>query len=274
MLTRHIFDEFPEPMSEITKERKHQKRLRLEPLIYDILKAKYLKPLEDFWNTYTIPKISDTCVVLVERRIHENMYFILRNMAYFARGWSICIVCSDINLNYCREICGNNKDNITFLPIFKGNPDATAGKIEFNNLLKKSEFYEMLTSENLLFTETDTYLCKHIPEDITRYDYVASPYAWDESMAGGGLSFRKRSVMIDICKRMGEIQYDQDVYITRGVTTLGYKMPEFMEGVTYFSESCLYEDPVGVHQWWTFFTNDIEQSDLIFNAMLTLDIKP
>jgi hypothetical protein len=40
------------------------------------------------------------------------------------------------------------------------------GKIEFNNLLKKSEFYEMLISENLLFTETDTYLCKHIPEDI------------------------------------------------------------------------------------------------------------
>ena len=65
MLTSHIFDEFPESMSEITNERKHQKRLRLEPLIYNILNARYLKPLEDFWNTYEIPKISDKCVVLV-----------------------------------------------------------------------------------------------------------------------------------------------------------------------------------------------------------------
>lgn len=273
MLTSHIFDEFPESMSEITNERKHQKRLRLEPLVYNILNARYLKPLEDFWNTYEIPKISDKCVVLVERRIHENLYFVLRNMAYFARGWSICVVCSDISMNYCKEISEHNKDNITLLPIFKGSPDATTGKAEYNNLLKNPEFYNALTSENLLFIQTDTYLRKHIPEDIMTYDYVASPYVWDEYMAGGGLSFRKRSVMIDVCKKMGEIQCDEDVYICRGVATLGYKMPEFMEGVTYFSESCFYEDPIGVHQWWTFFTNQIEESELIFNAMLTLDIK-
>jgi len=213
MLTRHIFDEFPEPMSEITNERKHQKRLRLEPLIYDILKARYLKPLEDFWNTYEIPKISDKCVVLVERRIHENLYFILRNIAYFARGWAVCIVCSDINLNYCKEISGNNKDRIRFLPIFKGSPDARTGKAEYNNLLKTPEFYKMLDSENILLMETDTYLRKTIPDEIFNYDYVASPYVWDEHMAGGGLSFRKRSIMISICEKMGILPCDQDVYI-------------------------------------------------------------
>ena len=279
MLTRHIFDEFPEIGGELTDERRHQKRLRLEPLVYDILKARYLKPLEEFWNTYEIPMNSDKCVVIVERRIHENLYFIMRNMAYFARGWSMCIVCSDINLNYCKEISGHNKDRITFLPLFMGSPDGKTAKSDYNDLLKNPDFYSILNAENLLFAQTDTYLRKHIPDNLITYDYVASPYAWDQTSAGGGLSFRKRGVMIDICKKMGIVQCDEDTYICSGVKKLGYKMPEIMEAVTYFSESCIYVDgdnlcgpPIGVHQWWTFFTNGLGGAECIFNTLLTLDI--
>jgi|LauGreDrversion4_2_1035121.scaffolds.fasta_scaffold249284_1 hypothetical protein len=279
MQTRHIFDEFPESGVELTDERRHQKRLRLEPLVYDILKARYLKPLEEFWNTYEIPMNSDKCVVIVERRIHENLYFIMRNMAYFARGWSICIVCSDINMDYCKEISGHNKDRITLLPLFKGSPDGKTAKSHYNDLLKNPEFYSMLNTENLLFAQTDTYLRKSIPDNLIKYDYVASPYAWDETMAGGGLSFRKRTAMIDICRKMGTIQCDEDVYISRGVKELGYKMPKIMEGITYFAESCILVEPytlyggaVGVHQWWTYFTNDMDQAEWVFDAMLTLDI--
>ena len=279
MLTRHIFDEFTESALELTNERRHQKRLRLEPLIYDILKARYLKPLEEFWNTYEIPMNSDKCVVLVERRIHENLYFNLRNMVYFARGWSMCIVCSDINLNYCKEISGHNKDRITFLPLFRGSPDGKTAKSEYNNLLKSAEFYSMLTAENLLFTQTDAYLRKHIPDNLITYDYVASPFSWNETMAGGGLSFRKRAVMIDICRKIGTKECDEDIYISSGVKQLAYKMPEIAEGITYFAESCILLEPdslyggaVGVHQWWTYFTNDMDEAEWVFNAMLTLDI--
>jgi hypothetical protein len=175
-------------------------------------------------------------------------------------------------LNYCKEISGHNKDRITFLPIFKGSPDATTGKSEYNNLLKTPEFYKMLDSENILLMETDTYLRKTIPDEIFNYDYVASPYVWDEHMAGGGLSFRKRSIMISICEKMGILPCDQDVYICRGVANLGYKMPEFMEGVTYFIESCLYEDPVGVHQWWTFFDKEVDDAEIILKELLDLKL--
>ena len=281
MQTRHIFDEFPEIGGELTDERRHQKRLRLEPLIYDIVKARYLKPLEEFWNTYEIPMNSDKCVVIVERRIHENLYFIMRNMAYFARGWSMSIVCSDINLEYCKQISGHNKDRITLLPLFKGSPDGNTAKSDYNDLLKNPEFYSMFSAENLLFAQTDTYLRKSIPDNLIKYDYVASPFAWDETMAGGGLSFRKRTAMIDICRKMGIIQCDEDVYISRGVKELGYNMPKIMEGITYFAESCILVEPynlyggaVGVHQWWTYFIPTMEHAERIFNTLLTLDITP
>jgi Protein of unknown function (DUF5672) len=263
----HIFDEFPEPMSEISGERKHLKRLRLETLVFDILKRKYSSILCDFWETYKVPKNSDKCVVLIERRIHENLFFLLRNAGYFARGWSICIVCSDMNLQFCKEISGHNKENIQFLPIFKGNPEPAIGKKEYNGLLQTADFYKQLDAECLLCMETDTYLRRQIPEDLLEYDYAACPYEWDETFSGGGITFRKRSAMIRICESIAEKNTNQDVYICDGIRKLGYKMPEFMKGITYFAESCFYEDPVGVHQWWTFFTKDVEDAELIFESL-------
>ena len=234
MQTIRIFDEFPETMGEITNERKHLKRQRLEPLIFDILQRKYLGMLIEAWKKDQIPKNTNKCVVLVERRIHENLFFLLRNIAYYAKGWSVCIVCSDINIEYCKEISEHNKDNITFLQLFKGNPDSKAAKEEYNYLLQDANFYEQLTSENILFMETDTYL--------------------------------------RICDTIKEKNTNQDVYICEGVNKLGYKMPEFMKGITYFAESCFYEDPVGVHQWWTFFTKDLEDAEYIFDCFCSFVI--
>lgn len=272
MDTLHIFDEFPESNNEITVERRHEKRMRLEPLIFDILKRRYQESLDLFYTYYEFPQNKDKCVVLVERRIHPNLYFLLRNIAYFARGWSLCIVCSDTNLEYCKECAGSLVSTITFLPLFKGNPSPEQGKMEYNLLLQDPELYQRFSAENLLFMETDSYLRRKIPDDILNYEYVAAPYEWDSNLAGGGLSFRKKSAMIDICRRKKEKLPGQDIYICEGVHEFGYTMPEFMEGVTYISESCLYEDPFGVHQWWTFFSFDIEDAEFIFKCLITLDL--
>jgi len=267
MQTLSIFDEYSESMNKITKEKKHLKRIHLEPLIYDILKRKYLPILCEFWTHYKVPTDSNKCVILIERRIHENLFFLLRNIAYFAKGWSICIVCSDINLRFCKEISQNNKENIQWIPLFRGNPEPAKGKEEYNSILQSADFYKLFDAENLLFMETDSYLRRQIPEDLLSYDYAASPYQWDENFSGGGISFRKKSAMIHICESLSEKNANQDVYICEGVRKFGYKMPEFMKGITYFSESCLYEDPVGVHQWWTFFTKDLEDAQIIFDSL-------
>ena len=77
----------------------HTKRLRLEPLIFDILKIKYYTLFDTFWKENTIIRKTDRSIIIVERRIHENLAFILRNVFYYARDWAITIFCSDINYN-------------------------------------------------------------------------------------------------------------------------------------------------------------------------------
>ena len=267
-----IFSDFSKGIGEMTVEERHTKRLVMEERIYTILKDKYLNYFRDWWLTYDVPKVSDRCIVIVERRIHPNLEFILYNAAYFARDWSIVIVCSDINIDYIRSLLKHNLVSVHLIPMFKGNPEPDIGKTEYNELLQSSKFYEALPSENLLMMEMDTYLRKPIPSELLRYDYVAAPYGWDTSTSGGGLSFRKRSAMLEICSKYNERLHAQDIYALNGMKALGYSIPPFEEGVTYFCESSLYHDPIGFHQWWTFFSITIQEDDYFYTQYMSLEI--
>ena len=270
METIHIFDEYIE--NNDNKEFLHKKRLALEPLIYDILKRKYNKLFEEFWQNNKIDKKTNKSVVLIERRIHPNLNFVLKNMFYYTRDWSITVICSDTNYNYIKSISGNNKDNINIIPLMSGNPTREQAIKEYNNLLKSSEFYNLLPYEHLLIVQTDTYLRKKIDESIFDYDYVAAPYNWDFSSAGGGMSYRKKSAMIDICNNFKKDLEMEDGFINEGIKELGYKMPNYLDGMKYVSESCFYVDPMGVHQWWTFFTEKVEHKEIIFHNYFDLEI--
>lgn len=267
--TIHIFDEFFQPTDEMTPERRHQKRMALEPLIFDILKHKYGAQLEAFWKTHSVPTTSDSTIVLIERRIHPNLAFLLFNAAYFAPCWNIVLICSDMNYQYCKKLCRGKAVDIR--PWFQGNPDPETGKLEYNQLQKEASFYESLPGENLLFLEVDSYLRKRIPEEWKKYDLIAAPYEWDEAALGGGCSFRKKSTMIKICSSYKDDTWAADTYLYRGMRSLGLETPPFDLGITYIAESCLYEDPIGVHQWWTFF-NPREMEEDIFHSLLSLEI--
>ena len=275
METIHIFDEFKMSPSDITTEEKHKKRIQLEPLVFDILKTKYGKTLKAAWNSYTPPLHGEEkgYIFIIERRIHENLQFILHNAAWAAgaggpSGWRLGFICSDVNEEYCREI---SEGKAVVIPFFKGSPGRDDARNEYNSALKSSEFYRSLPSENLLFLQTDSYLRKRIPDFLLEYAFVGSPFAWDEDNSGGGTTLRKRSVMIDVCERFGEDIPSEDLFISRGIRELNYRVPDFMDGVTYFTESCLYEDPIGVHQWWTFFWPGVEDGEFFMKSLLTLE---
>lgn len=269
--TIHIFDEFSQAPDELTNEQRHKKRMALDPLIYDILKQKYGATLEAFWKQHTVPKETDSYLVIIERRIHPNLAFLLSNMAYFARKWGIVIICSDINFEYCKTICAHHGDSIHIFSLMRGNPEPRQGVEEYNTLLKSQSFYESLPGEHHLFFQVDCYLRKPVPEEWKLYDYIAAPYEWDESSVGGGLSYRKKESMIQICKNATIDIHDEDAFIMNGIKSLGYKIPDFDVGITYVAESCLYEDPIGVHQWWTFFfPKQTEDAEEIFHSLLSL----
>ena len=269
MESLHIFDEYPNSPLYLNDEDRHLKRAKLEPLIFDILKSKYGKILQEKYKGYEPPPVGKEkgLVIIVERRIHENLQFVLHNAATAAPGWRIIIICSNINKKYC-ELIAESKAIV--IDVFKGSPGRDTARSEYNKLLKNPEFYRKLPSENLLFLQTDSYLRKYIPDFFINYDYIGAPFTWDNNNMGGGLTFRKRSAMIDICKNFHENIDTEDLFISKGIQKLNYKMPSYFEAIPYFSESAIFEEPIGVHQWWTFFYPGIDEAELFFKKLLTL----
>lgn len=267
-----LFGEFPK--EDISNEVRHQKRTRLEPLIFDILKKKYSNALDAFWDSYTPSVDSDRCVILVERRIHENIEFVLKNAAYFCRGWSLCIVCSDVNLEYCRKIAGKHQDKITFLVAFQGIADRDTGRKEFSDLMKNPNFYSGLPWQHLIFTQEDAYFRRDVPESILNYDFVASPAFWDTTAMVGGISFRNRDAMVRVCREFKEPISWEDCFFDAGTKALGLRRPLFDDALDFFCESCFSENPVACHQWWTYFSVDFEEAEFFFHRMLDLAISP
>lgn len=270
--TIHIFDEYPELTETLSESKRHKKRMDLERLIFSILKTRYGSALQEIWKTWNPPTGSSKKIILLERRIHENLEFLLHNCAWAGQegGWGLCVVCSDVNETYVRTLVGEK--NIQVLPLFKGNPSPEQGKQEYNELLQTSEFYEYFDEEFLCFVEMDCYFRKQIPDSVLTCDYIAAPYAWDPSAAGGGLSFRRRSTMLEICELFPIYLPAQDVYASNGIRAIGRSMPPLLYSKEIVAESILDGDPVGVHQWWTFFSPGIENADDIFQRFMTIEI--
>ena len=265
-----MFDEFLQSPDELTHELRHQKRMALEPLIFGVLQRKYGSFLKKFWETHTVPTETNKRIVIVERRIHPNLQFVLYNASYYGRDWSITIVCSDTNLEYCKSIVGE-KETVEIIPFFKGKGTPEQGKQEYNRLLQTTEFYSLFGEDHLCILETDCYFRRKIPDWVLQYDLIGCPYSWDELMAGGGLSFRNRNAMIRICETFPGKLAAQDVYLWEGALSLHLNLPPFDEAASELTESVFSKNPFGVHQWWTFFfPNDIPDAEVYFRELLTL----
>jgi len=247
----------------------HQKRLALDPFIFESLKLLYSSQLREHWNNVPIPYVSDKAIVIVERRCHGNLEFILHNLAYFARDYTIHIFCSEANIFFIKTICGPQFKNIHIHIIFKNIGAPEEGKTEYNKLLKTSNFWNFLKEEHILTVETDCYLLQNIPESIYDYDYVASSWAWYPSEpGGGGLSYRKRSMMLKICELDNPLLHNstmQDSFSSTGIKLLGGKYSH-----NFFTESAFIENPIGTHQWWTFYRTDYTKD--IIKDYLTLKL--
>ncbi len=267
--TPHIFDEFYG--AETSLDLLHRKRVALEPLVFGILKQKYGAQFREAWASYRRPANSDRCVLIIERRIHENLEFLLHNVAYYCAGWNIAFICSDVNHQYINAILGQKRTQVLVKPMFSGSPDRDTARADYNTLLKSAEFYESLPWKHLFIVQTDSYLRAPIPEALLEYDFCAAPTAWDPDAMAGGMSYRRRDAMIDICKQFQKPISGEDCFIHDGAKHLGYKVPTHDVAQNFIVESCMTTGGFGTHQWWTYWSADGPGSEDVFHALLTCE---
>lgn len=249
-------------------------RTALEPLIFNELKRKYMGQLQTWYKSYKLPHYDSTDKILFvyETRPHENLAFLLYSLCYFARGWGLHIACKESNRVFVEEILGENTQatHIETLPELCGKyEDERNG---YNAFMKSPVFWNgfLETHKWILTAEVDSYLRLPIPEDIFQYDFCASLWSWKEGPGGGGITLRSIPAMQTICRELPLLEkqvWAQDCWASEGIKQLGYSY-----NPTYFMESCLQHEAVGVHQWWSFCIPLSDERLSFFNSYITLKI--
>lgn len=145
---------------------------------------------------------------------------------------------------------------------------------DYNNLLKRPKIWDILTNmniEKILIVQGDGFLIRAGAERFMEYDYVGAPWkhALDNShnnigVGNGGLSIRTVSVMKQISNTFNEnedfyklfTQTPEDVFFSKNVVTLGYKLCPINIALHFSSEQVLTKGCCGVHKPWPYMSKD------------------
>ena len=257
-----------EEIEKWTKDTLHFYRSKIEPYVFNYLNYTYGHKLDEFWKTHQFSKEYKYAFVIIERRVHPNWWFVLRNILWAAPQFSLYIFCSDINYDFIISLLGDKAENIHIYKWFKGIADATQGAMESNTTLKLSGFYKLIKAEYVLTVHLDSYFLQKIPDWIFTGTFYASPVAWNINMAGcGGLSVRHIKNIIEICEiceKDGESiknNEPEDSWISQSIVKYNYDILPIEFRINVFQENFPIDIiPIGTHQFWTYI-NSYKMSD-------------
>lgn len=257
---QYILKKSPTDMDKWQKDTLHYYRIQLEPYIFNYLNIRYGDKLDNFWKTHQFPKKSKYAFVIVERRIHPNWWFLLRNIAWAAPQFSLYIFGSDINYDFIKTLLGDKSDNVHIHTVFKGVADREQGYNESNLLFRTPRFYKFINCEYFINVHLDAYFLQKIPDWIFTGVYYGAPWGWNPSYAGnGGLAVRNTTKLIELCEKEIKNALDntgEDWYISCAIKKYNYELPSFDFRLNVFQENFPTESvPIGTHQFWTYLHN-------------------
>jgi len=250
----------PEEIEKCNKDTLKFFRNEIEPYVFNYLNHTYGRKLDEFWRTHQFSKEYKYAFVIIERRVHPNWWFVLRNILWAAPHFSLYIFCSDINYDFITTLLGDKAENVHIHKWFKGIADREKGSIESNSTLKLSGFYKLINAEYIITVQLDSYFLQKIPDWIFTSAYYGAPWNWYIDMAGnGGMSIRNIKNMIEICdknKQSVENNDAEDWYFSQAIIKYNYDLPSLEFRINVFQENFPTDTiPIGIHQFWTFIDN-------------------
>jgi GR25 family glycosyltransferase involved in LPS biosynthesis len=240
-------------------------------------KSKYRQICMKYLNTLKqieIPSIQMNLskeAVLVEFRMLNHLETLVRNAIYnLGCYWSYTIVCGSLNCDYIHDFCKTIHPNIKIIKIDCENITQN----EYNNLLLKSEFWDLFFGEKILIYQEDTLMFNKNIEPFLQYDYVGAPFGPESvtpiNVGNGGLSLRSKSIMKNIIqlnppsnfktksnfvnkyKKTSKLDmYPEDVYFSQSIQDLALgKVCPYDIARNFSSEQVFTEDCFGMHCLW------------------------
>jgi hypothetical protein len=196
--------------------------------------------------------------VMVEPRLHQYLKPVIDNMLRnLTDNIPIQIFHSKINENFLNE---NYRDLIENKRIILTLLDKTNLTIsEYNLLLTSKKFWDRIDKEHILIFQTDSCLLRHINTfDFTpylEYGFIGAP-CHREPWQNGGLSIRKKSLMLEAIKRATHvITYNEDKFFSLRCRKICKPAP-FALGKLFSVEQHFNDNPLGIHKPWLYLSKE------------------
>ena len=117
-------------------------------------------------------------------------------------------------------------------------------------MLKTTQFWESIPTENVLIFQTDTILRRFGIEEFISYNYIGAPwirFREGKIVGNGGLSFRKKSRMLEITNQFSDEEITmEDIYFCKYLNNDDIAPIEVAK--RFSVEDVYYKNPLGLHQ--------------------------
>ena len=216
------------------------------------------------WNEYIqkygtklkryVPKIyenTDYQAVIVEPREHKDLETVIKTVMYFLNEsdskikWGLSIIHGESNKKFVKKIV-DKWEGVELQNLWVNN----LTPIQYNQMLMGSQFWKQLKTENILLFQTDSTLLKFGIDQFISYIYIGAPwirFREGKIVGNGGLSFRKKSKMIEISETYANDEITmEDIYFCKYLKD--EDLPDIGIAKQFSVEDVEYDDPLGVHQ--------------------------
>jgi len=212
-----------------------------------------LQNIKNKFSDYNPSIFKDTqyTAIIVEPRKHEDLEIICKNVMYYLNEsgsdvkWGLKIYYGNKNEQFVKHFTQNwNNVQLENLEI-----DDLSG-ILYNDMLKTTKFWETIPTENVLIFQTDTILRRFGIDEFISYNYVGAPwirYREGKIVGNGGLSFRKKSRMLEITNQFSDEEITmEDIYFCKYLKD--EDIAPYDVAKKFSVEDIYYENPLGLHQ--------------------------
>jgi len=192
--------------------------------------------------------------VIIEPRIHNAWQFVVNNfLNNLDERWDIMIVCGLLNKEYLIELIDthfqNHKHRIRLELINIENFTIE----QYSQYMLCKESYNIIPTETFLIFQLDTLISNKYKDfiyDFIKYDYVGAPWSSDHKVGNGGLSLRKKSVILDVLDKYNPYEHNgyEDSYYAKYITN----KPTFEEAKLFSIETVFSEKSFGIHKCWNY----------------------
>ena len=200
--------------------------------------------------------------VITEPRIHRAWKLVLNNfLTNLDERWDFLIVCGLLNKDFLIDLIETNfKEHTHRITIHQLNIENFSNR-EYSNFMTESFLYELIPTETFITFQLDTLISakyKDYVYDFIQYDYVGAPWliVWEnEPVGNGGLSLRKKSVILNVIKNSNseEKAANEDIFFSEKILT---NKPSVEVAKLFSVETIFSEKSFGIHSCYKHLAPD------------------